>query len=286
MLAASGLETDAQMARLLELTVPAHPLFTRSTDAGQKMYSFLSTNYGAAGRVIIQHLMELGEQGILAALEHHRQVFNKQYGANFSGSERYWEQCILCADFMGKTATDLGLIQFDYRNATAHVIAQTGAMRKAVAENHADSFDLLAEYLNEQSHTALTITHVASTSQQVVDTNRMPRGEVHIRYDLYRPNQGAPLNNGAITIDRRHFKKWLATRGGDYRSLVEDMTREGINATPPSEKGYLGRGTNIKLGQQYVLAINVNHPRLIGILTNEDNKTVNAQLNVIQGGVP
>jgi hypothetical protein len=286
MLAASGLETDAQMARLLELTVPAHPLFTRSTDAGQKMYSFLSTNYGTAGRVIIQHLMELGEQGILAALEHHRQVFNKQYGANFSGSERYWEQCILCADFMGKTATDLGLIQFDYRNATAHVIAQTGAMRKAVAENHADSFDLLAEYLNEQSHTALTITHVANTSQQVVDTNRMPRGEVHIRYDLYRPNQGAPLNNGAITIDRRHFKKWLATRGGDYRSLVEDMTREGINATPPSEKGYLGRGTNIKLGQQYVLAINVNHPRLIGILTNEDNKTVNAQLNVIQGGVP
>jgi hypothetical protein len=286
MLAASGLETDAQMARLLELTVPAHPLFTRSTDAGQKMYSFLSTNYGTAGRVIIQHLMELGEQGILAALEHHRQVFAKQYGANFSGSERYWEQCILCADFMGKTATNLGLIQFDYRNATAHVIAQTGAMRKAVAENHADSFDLLAEYLNEQSHTALTITHVANTSQQVVDTNRMPRGEVHIRYDLYRPNQGAPLNNGAITIDRRHFKKWLATRGGDYRSLVEDMTREGINATPPSEKGYLGRGTNIKLGQQYVLAINVNHPRLIGILTNEDNKTVNAQLNVIQGGVP
>jgi hypothetical protein len=71
MLAASGLETDAQMARLLELTVPAHPLFTRSTDAGQKMYSFLSTNYGTAGRVIIQHLMELGEQGILAALEHH-----------------------------------------------------------------------------------------------------------------------------------------------------------------------------------------------------------------------
>lgn len=286
MLAASGLETDAQMARLLELTVSAHPLFTRSTDAGQKMYNFLSTHYGMAGRVIIRHLLELGEAGIMAALEHHRSVFIKTYGAQFSGSERYWEQCILCADLMGKIATDLGLIQFDYRNATAFVLAQTGAMRKTVAENHADSFDMLAEYLNEQSHTALTVTHVANTSQQVVDTNRMPRGEVHIRYDLYRPNQGAALNNGSITLDRRHFKKWLATRGGDYRSLVADMTREGINITPQSEKGYLGRGTSIKLGQQYVLSINVNHPRLIGILTNEDNKAMAAHLSVIQGGIP
>jgi len=286
MLAASGLETDAQMARLLEVTINPHPLFTRNTNAGQKMYSFLSTNYGSAGRVIIRHLLALGESGIMATLEHHRGVFNKHYGAKFSGSERYWEQCILCADLMGKIATELGLIQFDYKDGTAYVLAQIGAMRKSVTENHADAFDMLTEYLNDQSHTALTVTHVTNPSQQVIDTNRMPRGEVHIRYDLFRPNSGAPLNDGLITIDRRHFKKWLATRGGDYRSLVEEINQQGINATPQSEKGYLGRGTNIKLGQQYVLALSVNHPRLIGILTNEENRTINAHLSVIQGATP
>lgn len=286
MLAASGLETDAQMARLLEITVNPHPLFTRNTSAGQKMYSFLSTNYGSAGRVIINYLLSLGETGIMAALEHHRGVFNKQYGAKFSGSERYWEQCILCADLMGKIATELGLIQFDYKDGTAFVLAQIGAMRKSVVENHADAFDMLTEYLNDQSHTALTVTHVSNPQQQVIDTNRMPRGEVHIRYDLFRPNSGAPLNDGLITIDRRHFKKWLAARGGDYRSLVEEINQQGINATPQSEKGYLGRGTSIKLGQQYVLALKVNHPRLIGILTNEENRSISAHLSAIQGGVP
>jgi hypothetical protein len=286
MLAATGLETDAQMARLLEVTIPPHPLFTRSTTAGQKIYSFFTSHYGVAGRIIIQHLMELGEDGIRAAIDQHRDDFAKYYNVKFSGSERYWEQFILCADLMGKIATELGLIQFNYHDGISFVLSQMGAMRKAVVENHADSFDLLAEYLNEQSHTALTITHVVGSSQQVIDTNRMPRGEVHIRYDLYRPTQGAPLNDGTIMVDRRHFKRWLATRGGDYRTLVEELNQQGINATPSSEKGYLGRGTSIKLGQQYVLVVNVNHPRLIGILTNEDNKTLNAQLNVVQGGKP
>lgn len=286
MLAAAGVETDAQMARLLEVTVQPHPLFTRNTDAGQKIHSFLTSHYGTAGPVIINHLLELGEEGIKAALDHHRGVFTKDYGVKFSGSERYWEQCILCADLMGKMAKELGLIRFDYRDGIAHVLAQLTSIRKTVTENHADSFDLLTEYLNDQSHTALTVTHVANPTQQVIDTNRMPRGEVHIRYDLYRPNSGAPLNDGAITIDRRHFKKWLAARGGDYRSLVAEMSQQNINITPPSEKAYLGRGTNIKLGQQYVLTLSVNHPRFIGILTNEENKALSAQLNVIQGGKP
>jgi hypothetical protein len=286
MLAASGLETDAQMARLLEVVVPAHPLFTRSTDAGQKIYNFVSSNYGTVGRVLIQHYLEMGEEGIRLALEHHKGVFNKTYNSKFSGSERYWEQCILLADFAGKVATDLGLIQFDYRDGTAHILTQLGAMRKAVVENHSDSFDLLTEYLNDQSHTALTVTHVANPQQQVVDTSRLPRGEVHIRYDLFRANQGAPLHDGIIMIDRRHFKRWLAERGGDYRNVAQDMTGQNINVTPQSDKGYLGRGTNIKLGQQYVLSISVNHPRLVGILTNEDNRSLSAQLSVVQGGKP
>ena len=192
----------------------------------------------------------------------------------------------MLADFAGKVATDLGLIQFDYRDGTAHILTQLGAMRKAVVENHSDSFDLLTEYLNDQSHTALTITHVANPQQQVVDTSRLPRGEVHIRYDLFRANQGAPLHDGIIMIDRRHFKRWLAERGGDYRNVAQDMTSQNINVTPQSEKGYLGRGTNIKLGQQYVISINVNHPRLVGILANEDNRSLSAQLSVVQGGKP
>ena len=286
MLSASGLETDAQMARLLEITVHPHPLFTRSTEAGQKIYNFITTNYGTAGRALVQQYLELGEEGLRMAFEHHKTVFDKTYKVKFTGSERYWEQCIFLADFAGKVASDLGLIQFDYRDGTAYVLTQLGTMRKVVAENHADSFDLLTEYLNDQSHTALTITHVATPQQQIIDTSRLPRGEVHIRYDLYRANPGAPLHDGSISIDRRHFKRWLATRGGDYRTLAQDMTSQGINITPTSEKGYLGRGTNIKLGQQYVLVVSVNHPRLIGILTTEDNRNVSTQLNVIQGGRP
>jgi hypothetical protein len=43
-LIASGMDTDAQMARILEVSVPVLPMFTRSTEAGKKIYEYLTTH--------------------------------------------------------------------------------------------------------------------------------------------------------------------------------------------------------------------------------------------------
>lgn len=283
MLVASGLETDAQMARLLEITVEKHPLLVRSTEAGQKMYEFITTNYGTVGPAIIKHLMELGEDNIRLSIQNHKAMFYAQYNCEFTGSERYWEQAILLADYIGKIAKSLDLIQFNHSKCIEHVLKQIGAMRKAVKENSVDAFDVITEYINEHSGNTITVMHTGTNKPQP-NSNRIPRGSVCIRFDLYRPTQIAPFDRGTVLFDRKHFRMWLATKGGDYRSLVREITMAGVQATPQSEKAFLGKDTDIKLGQQYVLGVSLNHPRLAGVLNDADDATMSAPLNVIQGG--
>ena len=59
-LIASGLDTDAQLARILEVSVSSSKLFTRDSTAGRKVYEFITANYGHAGRAFITKLLELG----------------------------------------------------------------------------------------------------------------------------------------------------------------------------------------------------------------------------------
>lgn len=286
MLVASGMETDAQIARLLEVTVYPHPLFTKSTDAGQKIFTFITNNYGTAGEKLIEHYLSLGEAGIRAALEHHREEFIARYNCKFSGNERFWEQGIMLADFAGKVAKELGIIQFDYTKGTAHVLQQLGMMRDAAKENKVDAFDLLTEYLNEVADQTIAVQHVGS-SRAMMDPNTNPRGEVHVRFDLYKPTATAQFDKGVVLLDRKHFKTWLSTRGGDYRSVIKEFAEQGVNATPPHAKAYLGKDTHIKLGQQYVVGVSLNHPRLVGILTNADDATTSVALHnvtVLPGG--
>jgi hypothetical protein len=285
MLLSTGMESDAQMARLLEITVYPHPLFTRSTDAGRRIYEFLSTRYGTAGPALIEHFLSLGESGLRAALDEHKKRFLQQHGALFTGNERYWEQSIFLADFAGYTAQQLGLIQFDYTEGIRFVMNQIGVMRQTIAESQTDAFDLIAEYLNDNASAAVTVMHTGA-SRIMPDHQRMPRGELRIRFDVYRPAENLPFDRGVVLLDRRHFRTWMATRGADYKSAIRELTESGANATPSSEKAYLGKNTPIKVGQQYVIGVNLTHPRMIGVLTDVENAVTASSLVVLSGGKP
>ena len=58
----------------------------------------------------------------------------------------------------------------------------------------------------------------------------------------------------------------MSVRGCDYKSFTQELAEESVIATPKSQKAYLGKDTPVKLGQSYVIGINLNHPRLMGIL--------------------
>lgn len=268
-LIASGLDTDAQLARILEVSVPSSPLFSRDSTAGRKVYEFITNNYGYVGRVFVSKLLELGEAGVRATIAQATEEFRRKYKAKFSGEERYWEQAIILADLAAKLAKDWGLIAYDHRDGIEWVLAQIGAVRRTIAEFKTDAFDLLTEYLNETADAQVQVFHTGM-QKPTMDYNRVPRGEVRVRFDFYRKTATDPIANGTVMLDRTHLRKWLSQRGADYKSFMTEFQSENIIATPKSSKAYLAKDTPIKLGQSYVVGLNLNHPRLQGILTDAD----------------
>lgn len=268
-LIASGLDTDAQMARMLEVTVPQSAIFTRNSEAGRKIYEAIHSNYGHAGRLYIKNLVEMGEDGINAAIAEATNTFHSKYKARFSGEERYWEQSIILADLGLKLANDWGLIKFDYRQATEWVLAQIGAIRRTVQENQVDSFDLIAEYMADSADAQVTVMHTSGQKPQP-DYSRIPRGDVRVRLDVFRKSAADPFDKGTMMVDRTHFRKWLSVRGADYKSFKQELVEENVVATPKSEKASLGKDTPIKLAQSYVIGFNLTHPRFQSLLESAD----------------
>lgn len=268
-LIASGLDTDAQLARILEVSVPPSRLFTKDSTAGRKVYEFIHSNYGHVGRVFISKLLELGPDGIRAAIAQATADFRTKYKADFSGEERFWEQAIILADLAAKLAKDWGLIAFDHEVGIEWVLSQVGAIRRAASEFKADAFDLLTEYLNENSDASLTVTQTG-TNKPMIDFSRVPRGELRVRFELHRRTSGDMFTHGVVMLDRAHFRRWLAQRGADYKTFMGELQDENVVATPKSNKAYLGKDSPIKLGQSYVIGVNLNHPRLQGILSDAD----------------
>jgi hypothetical protein len=127
----------------------------------------------------------------------------------------------------------------------------------------------LTEYLNDTADATLTAMQTG-VQKPTIDFSRVPRGELRVRFDMYRKTSSDLFTHGTVLLDRTHFRKWLATRGADYKTFLSEIAAENAIATPKSEKAYLGKDSPIKLGQSYVIGVNLTHPRLQGILSDAD----------------
>jgi hypothetical protein len=265
-LSASSTATDAQMMRLLELTVNKHPLFSSGSNAGRKIYQFVTENYGTAGPVFLEHIMGLGADEVKRQIKEATDTFARRYGgATFSGEERFWETTIVLVDLALRMADKLGIIAFSPHLPVEWALSQTGITRQSLVDNTLDSYDILDLYLNETPKWGLTVMHTgANTSVPLL--SRMPREEVRVRYDIHRKDTGSPFDHGSLTLDRTHFRKWLVIKQANYKDILETLKADGVLIPVKADKAYLGRGTDIKMGQSYVVRINLSHPRLKGIL--------------------
>ena len=269
MLYAGGHATDAKLARLLEFNVAPHPLFTKGSQVGRQIHAFLMNNYGTAGQEFVRHLMPLGVDGLKAMLDHAINEFPKKYGVSFSGDERFWEIGVVLADLGNQLAKEYGLIQYDYEDATQWALSELKSMKVSAATNRMDAFDALGEFINENMDATLTVMHTPG-QKPMRDNNRPYIADILVRYDLFRKTYDGKFESGTVLVERTKLRKWLSTRGYDYKAFVQEFEMEGIIATPKSQKAYFGKDVGIKIPQCYVVGINLNHPRLLGILDDAE----------------
>jgi hypothetical protein len=274
MLYAGGHATDAQLARLLEFSVPPHPLFTKHSQVGRQIHAFLMNNYGLAGQEFMKHIMTMGVDAVRAMLDHAIENFHSKYGVQFSGEERYWEVGVILSDLGNQLAKEFGLIQYDYRDATEWALTEIGAMKTSVASNKVDAFDILGEFINAHMDSTITVMHTPG-QKPMRDNNRPYVSDILVRYDLYRKTYDGKFESGTVLIERTKLRRWLSQRGFDYKSFIREFDEEQIIATPKSQKAYFGKDVGIKIPQCYVVGINLNHPRLQGVLDDAEQSVDN-----------
>ena len=276
-LVSSGRQTDGQLARLLELTVPVNNRFAKNSLLGKKIYSTIHENYGYAGKKFIRKLLELGNENLHSITEQSRDLFHKKYGVEFSGHERYWEQAIIYADLSMAMAKKWNIIEFDYTAVTNWILDQLELIRKTVRENKVDSFDIVSEYMSEFGDSHLIVIHTANKDPEY-DVNRLPKKNILVRLDIYRRSAGAKFNRGIMMIHRSHFRKWLSHKGHDYNNLTADFIKEKALVPIRNDKASMGKGTPIRLSQNYVIALDLSHSRLSCLLNNTDEYYANISL--------
>ena len=264
-LISTGDETDAQLARLLELRVDPSPLFSKGTDTGRKLHRLFTQNYGFAGRLFLERVMEIGEQGIRAMLAAAFDEFEKKYGKVFTGVERFWEVAIVMTDLALRLAHEWGIIDYTEEASIKWVLSQIDDMRETIEDNHRDVFDLLAQYVNDHLSDTLLVFHDPG-KDPLPNYERLPRGPIRIRIDGQRNAGSTKLVGGTMMLERSHFRQWFAKQGGNPRDFAAQIARDGADATPPSKKASLGKNTPISPPQCYVIGINLKHPRLQSIL--------------------
>lgn len=270
----TAMENEAQLARLLEIELPLSDHFREGTNTGRTMYKCFTRNYGHIGPELISRFLEMGEEQVRHEIAAHMRNFPGIYGAGsaFTGEERYYEGLVVLADYVGMKAEQWNMIGFNRRECIEYVLQQMGVIRRSISSTRADAFDVLSEYLNEHAPATVVVMHTIGMDP-VPDMQRIPRGEIRARYDIYRSGTAAKFTSGTLLLDKVHFRKWLSSRGGDYRNFCDTIDHAGVDATPSSKKAMLGKNTPIKLPQSYVLGINLSHPRLKDVLNNAEEAT-------------
>lgn len=268
-LTASGMDTEAQLARLFEIEIPALPLFTKNSKIGKQIYQLATSNYGWAGPEMVEHLLKIGEHGLRAMIQHGGERMRKKFKVRFSGEERYWENILVLAYMAGEIGSEIGIVNFDYEQTMANILGNLGKIRQQIEENRHDEFSILNEYLNEFADKTIAAIYTEETGKEVVDYERLPRNDVRARVVVTRRSMKEQPYTGTVFIDRRHFRRYLAERGYDYSRFLEVMEKENIltNVGKDRQQRYqLSKDMPVKQGPVPVVAIKLNHVRLCNII--------------------
>ena len=263
---ASGMDTNAQMARLIEVPLYPHPLFSDTSEGGKMIYRHLEENHGVAGEAYAIALIKLGEKEIRRRIIECEKTFSARFGWTFTGEERYWEADVVrfCVGF--QIAYENGIVACNYEPCVKWALSHMDRQRTEIVEATIDGWSLLHEYINEAAATILVVMHTHG-QPTAVDLTRHMSNEIYGRFDIYRKTHTDPFVSGEISLVTSKLRQWMSRKGYDYKTLVKEMQAAGIDRST-KKRVWMGRDTEKKAGQHQALVLDLCHTEMKGYLDN------------------
>ena len=256
--------TTAGLHRLFEYVVSKPDQVTHDIGAVQRLTGKLEDNYGHAGLVYAKflgtHWKRVEKEVAMLQDELNVEVRTKQ-------EERMWVATIAVVLKGAEYSNELGLTQIDVPTLRDFMFEVLEHMRSEVNASPSDLTNdmsvstVLAEFLNStRSRNTLL------TNRIWVTKGKPPKGAIQIKNDTTKLGElmvQIGQEDGLIRISSTALSRWMGERNYSRHTFTKKLEAEfGLKTV----NGKLGGGTEMSAAMEYLIELDINHPKLAQFL--------------------
>ena len=209
---------DGELRRVLEIAVQTYTGHPKSEI--DTVFSKLNDNYGVAGPVYIQYILD-NLPAVQDALYRMQLKIDKELGLD--QTDRYYS-CLLTCSFVGaKIAQHLGLHDIEIKRVYKAAVEFTQQARLSTRNEVGDLLlvaqETLASFINENVNNALVINHPSKGGGIPSAPIQSPKGQLKMRYEP---------DTKELMVTVAEFRKHFAARQVDVKESLMRMSRAGI----------------------------------------------------------
>lgn len=210
---------DGELRRLLEISLQVYTGHSKAEI--DVVFAKLNDNYGVAGPIFIQYIME-NLPAVQDALYTMQAKIDKELG--FDQTDRYYSCLLTCAFVGAKIAQSLGLHAIDinrvYRAAVEFTQQARLSTRNEVGDLLLVAQETLASFINENVNNALVINQPVKGGGAIPSAPiQSPKGQLKMRYEP---------DTKELMVTVAEFRKHFSARQVDVKESLARMARAGI----------------------------------------------------------
>jgi len=249
----------AEAQRVLECRVKNLKSILEDKSETDRLAQEVDGNYGHAGKIYIQYVMNNLEEVKKLLLQVQASVDQK---AGLSAENRFWSVLVSCTMTGLILAKRIGLVDYDIKNLFAWAVDLLKSNKRGVNDMSVSVEDTLNDYIHEHWSNVLWIKStddVRAGAEGVADLvipESLARGQLVARYET---------DLKKVYLLPKPLKKWCGDQQINYSSFVQDLISK-LNGR--RGKTRLSKGTKMNLPPTGVIIVDCS-------LDNESRNTKN-----------
>jgi len=206
---------NAEMLRLFEYTIPPNNVI--STEDGKRLFDRqLKENYGHAGDIYIQWLVNNLEEAVQGILDIQRKIDAE---LRLTPPERFWSAVAACNLAGGILAKRIGLHDYDMGAIYRWTLETIKGMREEIKAPADDVASTIGDYINRHMQNILVVkADVDKRSSTHSLPTLEPKGELLIRYEP---------DTKVMYFITKEFKKDCVERQINYKDTLKELEAKG-----------------------------------------------------------
>jgi len=208
---------EGELRRLIEINIDRGSAVSKAES--DEVFSLLAENYGVAGPLFIQFVLQNMEQ-VKQALLKARQKLDRDLGND--QSDRFYSNVMACYVVAERICRHLGLLTFDTKAIYAYAISLFTGIRREVLAPVSDTSmvaqETLTTYINDNLSNTLIINPTIP-GQLPSAPIQLPRGPLRLRYE--------PVNH-SLWIPATALRDFFVSRQVDFKQAVKSLAAAGV----------------------------------------------------------